>query len=86
MQIECVLAPRESWQARERAGAGGVTYLPASVHTHRAVSKLIDDRWNRCNLSIYLSIWYITLIAGSHHLISQAGCNRCNLSIYLSIW
>ena len=28
---------------------------------------------------------YITLIAGSHHLISQAGWNRCNLSIYLSI-
>ena len=27
---------------------------------------------------------YITLIAGSHHLISQAGWNRCNLSIYLS--
>ena len=26
---------------------------------------------------------YITLIAGSHHLISQAGWNRCNLSIYL---
>ena len=29
---------------------------------------------------------YITLIAGSHHLISQAGWNRCNLSIYLSIY
>ena len=29
---------------------------------------------------------YITLIAGSHHLISQAGWNRCNLSIYLSIF
>ena len=28
---------------------------------------------------------YITLIAGSHHLISQAGWNRCNLSIYLSL-
>ena len=28
---------------------------------------------------------YITLIAGSHHLISQAGWNRCDLSIYLSI-
>ena len=27
---------------------------------------------------------YITLIAGSHHLISQAG-NRCNLSIYLAV-
>ena len=26
---------------------------------------------------------YITLIAGCHHLISQAGWNRCNLSIYL---
>ena len=25
---------------------------------------------------------YITLIAGCHHLISQAGWNRCNLSIY----
>ena len=24
---------------------------------------------------------YIKLIAGSHHLISQAGWNRCNLSI-----
>ena len=29
---------------------------------------------------------YITLIGGSHHLISQAGWNRCNLSIYLSIY
>ena len=28
---------------------------------------------------------YITLIAGSHHLISQAGWNRCNLSIYLGL-
>ena len=27
---------------------------------------------------------YITLMGGSHHLISQAGWNRCNLSIYLS--
>ena len=26
---------------------------------------------------------YITLMGGSHHLISQAGWNRCNLSIYL---
>ena len=26
---------------------------------------------------------YITLIAGSHHLISQASWNRCKLSIYL---
>ena len=26
---------------------------------------------------------YVTLIGGSHHLISQAGWNRCNLSIYL---
>ena len=28
---------------------------------------------------------YITLMGGSHHLISQAGWNRCILSIYLSL-
>ena len=28
---------------------------------------------------------YITLMGGSHHLISQAGWNRCNLSILVSV-
>ena len=35
------------------------------------------------SLSLSLSL---TLMGGSHHLISQAGWNRCNLSIYLSIY
>ena len=36
--------------------------------------------WNRCNLSIYLSIF----MRGSNHLISQAGWNRCNLIYHVS--
>ena len=93
--------PRLPWGAGGGIGGGTAAILPglklynSFPFLHRYVTlmggshHLISQAgWNRCNLSIYLSL--LTSMDNTkvtmYHLISQAGWNRCNLSISLSIY
>ena len=59
---------------------------PAPESGARTRARRISCKANRSTEAGASVLRYITLMGGSHHLISQAGWNRCDLSIYLAIY